>query len=110
MFGKEPDKHGGQDNHQEPSDAVRNLQLQLEVLPHTHVPIVLEWALIRSLFHPGDVTPWRHVGIWEQAGGDAGAEALDTTRSVVHGDVAPLVAGDSQGGALTDGKLRTLRP
>jgi hypothetical protein len=41
MFGKEADEHGGQDNHQEPADAVSNLQLQLEVLPYTHVPIVL---------------------------------------------------------------------
>jgi len=41
MFGIEADEHGGQDNHQEPSDAVSKLQLQQEVLPDTHVPIVL---------------------------------------------------------------------
>ena len=64
MLGIEADEHGGQDNHQEPSDAVSNLQLQLEVLPYTHVPIVLAWTLIRSLSHPGDVTSLRHVGIW----------------------------------------------
>jgi len=28
VFGIEADEHGGQDNHQEPSDAVGNLQLQ----------------------------------------------------------------------------------
>src|ERR1700751_1757406 len=28
--------------------------------------IVLEWAIIRSLSHVGDVTSWRHVGIWLQ--------------------------------------------
>jgi len=38
MFGIEADKHGSQHNHQEPSDAVSNLQLQLEVLSDTHVP------------------------------------------------------------------------
>ena len=61
MFGIEADEHGCQDNHQEPSDAVSNLQLQLEVLPHTHVPIVLAWILVRSrriqaTSHPGDMS------------------------------------------------------
>jgi hypothetical protein len=64
MFGIEADEHSGQDNYQEPADAVSNLQLQLEVLPHTHVSIVRAWTLIRSLSHPGDVTSRRHVGIW----------------------------------------------
>ena len=64
MFRIEADEHGGQYNHQEPSDAVSDLQLQLEVLPYTHVQIVLPWTPIRSLSHPGDVTSWRHVGIW----------------------------------------------
>jgi hypothetical protein len=64
MFGIEADEHGGQDNHQEPSYTVSNLQLQLEVLPHTHISIVLAWTLIRSLSQSGDVTSSRHVGIW----------------------------------------------
>jgi len=64
MFGIEADQHSGQHNHQEPSDAVSNLQLQSEVLHHTHVPIVPAWTLIRPLSHPGDVISWRHVGVW----------------------------------------------
>jgi len=64
MFGIEADEHGGQEDHQEPSDSVSNLQLQLEVLPHTHVEMVLAWTLIRSLSPPGDVTSSRHVAIW----------------------------------------------
>ena len=56
MFGIEPDKHGGQDNHQEPSEAASNVQLQLELLPHTHGPIVLPRELIRLLSHPADMS------------------------------------------------------
>ena len=68
MFGIEADEHGCQDNHQEPSDAVSNLQLQLEVLPHTHVAIVLAWILVRSrriqaTSHPGDMSPFSYAGM-----------------------------------------------
>ena len=63
MFGIEADKDGGQDNHQEPSDAASNVQLPLEVFPHTHGLSVLAWTLTRSLSHRGDVTSWRHVCI-----------------------------------------------
>ena len=67
MFGIEADKHGSQNNHQEPSQTASNLQLPLEVFPHTHIPIVPALRLIRSLSHPADVTSWRHVGIWLQS-------------------------------------------
>jgi hypothetical protein len=66
MFGIEADKHGSQNNHQEPSQTASNLQLPLEVFPHTHIAIVRASTLIRSLSHVGDVTSWRHVGIWLQ--------------------------------------------
>jgi len=61
MLGVEVDEHSGQDNHQEPSDAVSNLQLQQDVLPHTHVSIVPAWTLIRSrriqaTSDPGDMS------------------------------------------------------
>jgi hypothetical protein len=60
MLGIEADERGGQDKHQEPSQAASNVQLQLDVFPHTHGPIVLARVPIRSLFHPGDVPFWRH--------------------------------------------------
>jgi hypothetical protein len=64
MFGIEADQHGGQGDHQEPANAVSNLELLLEVLPHTHILIVHACTLVCSLSHPGDVTSRRHVGIW----------------------------------------------
>jgi hypothetical protein len=67
MFGKKADQRGGQDNHQEPSQTASNLQLPLDVFPHTHIPIVPASRLLRSLSHPADVTSWRHVGIWLQS-------------------------------------------
>jgi hypothetical protein len=68
VFGIEADEHSGQDNHQEPSDAVSNLQLQLKVLPHTHVSIVLVWTLIRSrriqaTSHSGDMSVFGYSGV-----------------------------------------------
>ena len=67
MLEIEVDEHSGQDNHQEPSDAVSNLQLQLKVLPHTHLSIVLVWTLIRSrriqaTSHPGDMSVFSNGG------------------------------------------------
>jgi hypothetical protein len=59
MLGIEADEHGRQDNHQEPSQAAGNVQLQLKVFPNTHPLIVHARKLIRSLSHPGDVTHWR---------------------------------------------------
>jgi len=59
VFWIEPDKHDSQDNYQEPSQAASNQQLQLEVFPNTHFPIVRARALIRFLSHVGDVTSWR---------------------------------------------------
>ena len=63
MLGIEADEHGRQDNHHQPSQASSNMQLQLQVLPNTHGPIVHGWRPIRFLSHPGDVTHWRHVGV-----------------------------------------------
>jgi hypothetical protein len=63
MFGIEADKRGGQDSQQEPSEAAGNAQLQLEVFPHTHGPIVLASAPIRSLSHPGDMSHKMHAAI-----------------------------------------------
>jgi len=57
VLGIEADEHSGQENHQEPADAVSNLQLQLEVLPHTHVSIVLASTLIRSRRIPATSCP-----------------------------------------------------
>jgi hypothetical protein len=59
MLGIEADEHGRQDNHQEPSQAAGNVQLQLKVFPNTHPLIVHARKLIRSLSHPSDVTHWR---------------------------------------------------
>jgi hypothetical protein len=56
MFGIEADKPGSQNNHQQPPQAAGDLQLSLEVLPHTHVPIVRASMHDRSLSCPCDVT------------------------------------------------------
>jgi hypothetical protein len=79
MFGIEADKRGGQDTQEHPSEAASNVQLQLEVFPHAHGPMVLAPTLIRSLSRPGDVPSWRHNrpgAVGEGRRELAGSEAL----------------------------------
>ena len=49
VFGIEADEHRGQNAYQEPADAVSKLQLEPEMLLHTHVPIVLDRTFVRPL-------------------------------------------------------------